>query len=216
MRILLLASILLAACVAGPYRTGEISPWTPPNDMDADEFISYLVAEGTDWVQLQRNALHPSAGELPDDLKKQYSAYFEPETLESIRYQLVNRIEDPGFYSDLAEQGVEIPLDFRKMDGIAFVDTIAIARRNHDERDWARLLFHESVHVAQYRYLGEAEFMSQYVQGWADNGFNYFGIPLERQAYELDRRFAHGEVFSVEQIVAESLDRSTGRAAGDN
>lgn len=207
MRMLLLAALLLASCTAGSYRSGEIGPWTPPSDMKTDELIAYLIAEGCAWVQVQRDILRPTADQLSVDLKEQYSAYFQPETLKMIRYRLVDEIENPDFYADLSDRGVDIPLDFRKMDGIAFVDTIAIANRNHHESDWARLLFHESVHVAQYQHLGSAEFMTQYVHGWAENGFDYFAIPLERQAYELDRRFAQGQVFSVEQAVADSWDR---------
>jgi len=179
--------------------------------MNPDEFIAYLIAEGSSWILSQRDTLRPTSAKLPDDLRDQYSAYFQPETLDTIRYRLVDEIENPGFYDDLSERGVEIPLDFTKMDGIAFVDTIAIAKHNHHEFDWARLLFHESVHVAQYRHLGVAEFMSQYVRGWADNGFDYFSIPLERHAYELDRRFSQGEVFSVEQTISETFSQSMGR-----
>ena len=211
MRTLLLASILLVACVAEPYRTGEVGPWIPPDDMNPDEFIAYLIAEGSSWVLSQRETLHPTSDKLSDELKDQYSAYFQPETLDTIRYRLVDRIENPGFYDDLSERGVEIPLDFTRMDGIAFVDTIAIAKRDHHELDWTRLLFHESVHVAQYKHLGVAEFMSRYVRGWANNGFDYFAIPLERQAYELDRRFSQGEVFSVEQAVSATFSQSMGR-----
>ena len=46
MRTLVLARVLLASCVAGPTRTGEISPWEPPDDMNPDEFIAYLVIYG--------------------------------------------------------------------------------------------------------------------------------------------------------------------------
>lgn len=211
MRTLILATVLLASCVPGPYRTGEITPWAPPDDMNQDEFLAYLVAEGSSWVLSQRDAFRPASVQLSDDERAQYSAYFAAETLAAVQYAVVDRIENPGFYDDLAARGVEIPLDFTEMQGIAFVDTVAISRRGLREQDRARLLFHECVHVAQYRHLGVAEFMSQYVLGWANNGFDYFAIPLERQAYELDRRFSQGEVFSAEQIIAETLDQPTDR-----
>ena len=216
MRALILASILMSACVAEPHRTGNLDPWIPPDDMNTDEFIAYLVAEGSSWILSQRDALRPTSATLSVDYKDRYSAYFQPETLAAVRYQLVDVIENPGFYDDLSERGLDKPLDFSKMAGIAFVDTIAISRRYLHESDLTRLLFHECVHVAQYQHLGVAEFLSQYVQGWANNGFDYFAIPLERQAYELDQRFSRGEIFSVEQTIAETLGRSTGRLAVDD
>ena len=211
MRTLIVAAVLLASCVAGPYRTGAITPWAPPDDMNQDEFLTYLVAEGSSWVLSQRDTLRASSAELSNDERERYARYFESETLDAVRYAFVDGITNPGFYDELAARGVEIPLDFTEMQGIAFVDTIAISRRGLREQDRARLLFHECVHVAQYRHLGVAEFMSQYVQGWADNGFDYFAIPLERQAYELDRRFSQGEVFSVEQFIAETLELPAAR-----
>src|SRR6266576_6182962 len=69
------------------------------------------------------------------------------------------------------------------------------------------LLFHEFVHVLQYRLLGVQEFARRYVDGWlAGKGFldrpdlRYVSIPLERQAYDLQARFAAApdSAFSVE------------------
>lgn len=216
MRILILVSILMSSCVAQPHRTGIADPWIPPDDMNLNEFTAYLITEGSSWALSQREILRPTSIALSVDYRNQYAAYFHPETLDVVRHQLVDAIENPGFYDDLSERGLEIPLDFSKMDGIAFVDTIAISKQDLDELDLTRLMFHECVHVAQYKYLGVAEFLSQYVHGWANNGFDYFAIPLERQAYELERRFSRGEVFSVEHIIAETLGQSTGRLAVDD
>lgn len=90
------------------------------------------------------------------------------------------------------------------MDGLTYVDTVAIVNK-----DWDRdpggvlaLMFHEIVHVAQYRLHGIARFMERYVSGWAQQGFDYFAIPLEREAYDLQERFAAGERFLVEDVIA--------------
>jgi hypothetical protein len=47
------------------------------------------------------------------------------------------------------------------------------------------------------------EFAIQYVKGWAQYKFDYFAIPLEREAYDLQERFAEASSasFSVESIV---------------
>lgn len=69
------------------------------------------------------------------------------------------------------------------------------------------LMFHELVHVVQYQLLELAEFVEWYVHGWVKNGFDYFAIPLERYAYELQRRYdeSSGQVFSVAEEVRRRL-----------
>ncbi|MDX1480669.1 MAG: hypothetical protein R3315_03280 [Woeseiaceae bacterium] len=202
MRALLVAAILLAACVAQPQRSA--GPWTPPPAMQDDPaaFLDYLTREGLAWIRAERERLRPGAAELSPEQRAHFAAYFEPATLDAVRYRVVDRIDNPGFYADLARQGIDPPLDFTRMAGIAFIDTIAIARHEVDDADLTRLLFHEAVHVAQYRQLGDEAFMDAYVQGWAYNGFDYFSIPLEREAYRLEARFSVGEVFSVERSLA--------------
>lgn len=207
MRALMLASILLAACIAQPYRSTSLAPWTPPADMDQDlnAFLEYLAVEGLAWIRSQREGLRPGSAALTGEQRDRLAPYFRAETLDAVRYRLVERIENPDFYADLAAQGIDAPLDFSRMAGITFIDTIAIALPDPTEQELIELLFHEAVHVAQYRHLGEESFIAQYVQGWAGNGFDYFSIPLEQQAYALQWRFERGELFSVEEYLQGAL-----------
>jgi len=64
------------------------------------------------------------------------------------------------------------------------------------------LLFHELVHVEQYRHLGIPRFSDLYVRGFL-NGGSYEAIPLEINAYTLGGRFEFDpqRVFSVEDEV---------------
>jgi hypothetical protein len=64
------------------------------------------------------------------------------------------------------------------------------------------LLFHELVHVVQYAQLGSKEFSVRYVNGFIKSG-SYEGIPLEKQAHELDARFSadKNQPFSVAEEV---------------
>jgi hypothetical protein len=64
------------------------------------------------------------------------------------------------------------------------------------------LLFHELVHVEQYRQLGISRFSELYVQGFL-NGGSYEAIPLEVNAYTLGGRFEFDpqRLFSVENEV---------------
>ena len=50
------------------------------------------------------------------------------------------------------------------------------------------LLFHELVHVEQYRQLGIPRFSELYVRGLLSGG-SYEAIPLEVNAYTLEGRF---------------------------
>ena len=61
------------------------------------------------------------------------------------------------------------------------------------------LLFHELVHVEQYRLLGVQAFARAYVQGVVDSGFVYDRIPLEAVALEMCNRFKTGERFVVSE-----------------
>jgi hypothetical protein len=64
------------------------------------------------------------------------------------------------------------------------------------------LLFHELVHVEQYRQLGIPRFSELYVSGFL-NGGSYEAIPLEVNAYTLEGRFeaSPAQQFSVAEEV---------------
>jgi hypothetical protein len=127
--------------------------------------------------------------------------------LNGVRLVQVANIENPSFYSQLAEQGLSIPLDFSVMSGITYGDTILVARRAPlAGAAWYSVLFHELVHVTQYEVLGIDRFIEEYVAGWAASGFVYESIPLERDAYELGAVF-DGRPTSVFDVRMEVLSR---------
>jgi len=77
-------------------------------------------------------------------------------------------IANPPFYGALEEAGIGIPLDFRGMTGITFIDTVLISQvAPVPEGEWLPLLFHELVHVLRYQELGLEKFVRVYVMGWA-------------------------------------------------
>jgi len=73
--------------------------------------------------------------------------------------------------------------DFQTMAAITFNDIIV----SHEPLD-ARILFHELVHVEQYRQLGIERFAELYVSGFLSGG-GYEAIPLEVNAYGLEGIF---------------------------
>ena len=92
--------------------------------------------------------------------------------------------------------------------GITFKDTIILSQRllGSDSAPKA-LLFHELVHVVQYEVLGVRRFVEHYVQGWVKGRLDYYAIPLEIDAYDLEERYKKDPKakFSVRQAVLKRL-----------
>ncbi|MBU0517055.1 MAG: hypothetical protein KJ621_20050 [Proteobacteria bacterium] len=168
------------------------------------QILDHLSAVAANWVAAQRDRLRPQSRALTDAEKMAMAPWFAAETLRKARVVLKERCPSPDFLSpELVAQLRALNVDptiFRMetMAGITFDELIVIAT-------WGRamprlrpgLLFHELVHVAQYRALGVERFMAIYIRGFGEAG--YRGTPPEAQAYALTVRFERGEVFSVEE-----------------
>ncbi len=176
-----------------------------PTAPGLEETLAAFVERGARWIEAQRAAFRPAARPLPAAERERLSGFFSGRVLETARLARTGRIGNPGFLADFGRAGLPAPPDFTRMAGITFVDTVVVA-----EAGWppsGPLLFHELVHVVQYGLLGVDEFTRRYVHGWAENGFRYETIPLERQAYELQGAFesSAGAAFSVEEAVRSRL-----------
>ena len=169
--------------------------------MTIEEMLQALVEHGTQWLQAQSAAFRPTALPLSASERDRFSSFFERETLDIARFARTAQIENPEFYAAFTEPGLPPPLDFSQMDGITFIDTVVIANTGWPPSE--ALLFHELIHVAQYRLLGVHEFARRYVNGWAQNRLQYARIPLEVHAYELQAVFekSSSAPFSVEEAV---------------
>jgi hypothetical protein len=171
--------------------------------LDVHALVAFLVQNGRKWIIDQREFHYPHSIPLGGEDIEVLKMFYREATIERTRIRHVARIENPSFYTDLARSGISIPLDFSQMAGITFVDTILLSDLYAHVQPRISLLFHEMVHVVQYGWLGVSEFTSQYVRGWAQNGFVYAEIPLERDAYELQKHFdsAPKHPLSVEEFV---------------
>ena len=86
--------------------------------------------------------------------------------------------------------------------GVTLDDVIALC-----EPPGRSLLFHEMVHVTQYRLLGINGFSSLYVRGFLATG-SYDAIPLERCAFDLEYRYLTSQrSFSVDEEIADKIGR---------
>lgn len=150
--------------------------------------VDFVAIQGERWVRCQRARFRPHAAGLEPPLRERLSAHFHEAILDSARFARTDRIEKPDFLQVLGRR----VLDFARMQGITYVDTVVISDRYVPGPMSTGLVFHELVHVVQYDVLGTREFVRRYVQGWVDGGYRYEAIPLERTAYELQRRFHDG------------------------
>jgi len=144
--------------------------------------VSALVAQ---YIAAQRDKFLPQAAPLTAAQRAAMAGFFVPQLLDAVRVLVLHgtRVEDPPFYPMLAGMGFSNLPGFSQMAAITFDDVVV----SHMPFT-AGLLFHELVHVEQYRQLGIPRFSELYVRGFLSGG-GYDGIPLEANAYILGRRF---------------------------
>jgi hypothetical protein len=159
--------------------------------------ISGLVAN---YIRAQRLAFVARSMNLLAALRVQINPLFRVDVLNATRVVVLEneRVANPDFYPMLQELGFTNLPDFEGMAAITFNDVVVL-----HEALTPPLLFHELVHVEQYRQLGVDRFAELYVKGFLEGG-SYEAIPLEINAYSLEGKFrkAPHRGFSVEQEVA--------------
>ena len=169
--------------------------------------IAWLTAAVAEYIRAQRERYYGRA--VPLTFSELWRRFFSASDLERIRAvqaagssptaksAAVDRVSNPPFYAELENLGFTGLPDFSTMPAITFDDVVVF-----HEPLTPQLIFHELVHVVQYRLLGVDEFARLYVRGYLHGG--YEGTPLEICAYELDGRFIMGSVgFDVEGEVRE-------------
>ncbi len=169
--------------------------------------LRFVVQQGTAWVRHQRHKHRRNAVPLTDEEFAQLSCFFDADTLRSVRVAHLPVLENPKLVGVLRLVGAGDTIDFSAASGVTYGDLILISQSRAVNITPMSLLFHEMVHVAQYRVLGVRGFIERYVRGWADNGCAYLTIPLERDAYVLQARYDTNpqRAFSVEDEVRRRL-----------
>jgi hypothetical protein len=169
----------------------------------ASQLIDQLCGLLSNYIETQRRLYLPRAVALTAQQRSQFAGFFSEGLLAEVRLCHLHgeQVANPDFYPMLRQMGFTNLPDQSTMSGITFRDVVVLA-----EAPTARLLFHEFVHVEQYRQLGLAGFSDRYVRGFLSGG-GYMGIPLEQQAYSLDERFAKdpSRQFSVKEDVAKRV-----------
>jgi hypothetical protein len=152
------------------------------------------------YIRSQRERFLSVSAKLSSTQKAAMAAFFRADLLDTTQIVVLEmeRIGNPGFYAMLEGLGFSNLPDFAHMAAVTFKDVVASHGPFSDG-----LLFHEFVHVEQYRQLGVPRFAELYVRGFLHGG-GYHGIPLEINAYALGSRFEEhpDSAFSVEAEVA--------------
>ena len=135
--------------------------------------------------------------------RKRLEPLFAGEILDNVRVLVLvgERVPNPEFYPMLRGLGFKNLPDQSAMGAITFFDVVI----SHEPFS-SGLLFHELVHVEQYRQLGIPRFSELYVRGFLTGG-SYEAIPLEVNAYTLEGRFEKNPAgqFSVADEVTKWL-----------
>ena len=175
--------------------------------MTAPSLAPKQVEQLTDWVAAyiadQRSHFHQRAQPILPHHVNRLQPFFPKEILSGVRVTQ-GRANEPPFYSQLRALGIGNAPPFSDMAGITFQDVVV-----HVEPLTTPLLFHELVHAVQYKHLGLSGFAKRYVHGFLTGG-SYEEIPLEKQAYGLEDRFARNPSmpFSVEENVTEWIRKN--------
>jgi hypothetical protein len=160
-------------------------------------FVPVVAGKVHDWIESQRAEHLPVARALTERERVTLSAHFAEETLAQARLARVERVPSPPFFGGILKQlefiGKRVHFNFSTTAGIAFGECVLIV----DPGVPIDLLFHEMVHVEQYRILGMKEFARAYVQGIVASNFVYEKIPLEAIAFGVTARFTVGEAVNV-------------------
>ncbi len=154
-----------------------------------------LVGMVEDYILKSQKRYAARAVPLTSEQKSAMQPFFPSDVVEQVRLLALNgeRVQDPSFYTMARMMGFKNLPSFSDVAAVTFVDVIVSHEPFTND-----LLFHELVHAVQYAQMGSKDFSEKYVHGFLSGG-GYDGIPLEKNAYELEARY-HGDpaqVFSV-------------------
>jgi|SRR5215472_5186530 len=157
--------------------------------------VSQLISAVEAFIASSRKKYGRQAVPMTPAQRTAMQPFFAPEILDQARLVTLHgrRVENPPFYAIAKLMGIRNVPSFSDLTAVTFVDVIV----SHEEFSDS-LLFHELVHAAQFAQMGTKDFASRYVKGFLHGGGSYEEIPLEKNAYELEKRFSENkEAFSV-------------------
>ena len=166
------------------------------------EQIAWLSNAVAQYILAQRERYAPRTAPLNQQQQTAMSGFFTGEILRTKILTLEGeRVPNPDFYLRLEALGFRNLPDQSTMAAITLADIVV----SHTPFDCG-LLFHELVHVEQYRQLGIERFSELYVSGFLTGGC-YERIPLEMHAYALGDHYETNpqHAFSVQDAVRDYI-----------
>jgi hypothetical protein len=164
-----------------------------------DPLVQDAITKVALYLQMQRDLYYAVGHPLSDAWKCELGGFFSPALLNRVRIvELKNsRVENPWFYEEARERGIENLPDIAHKAAVTFLDVV-VFNQKITQRD----LFHGLVHAAQIKLLGVERFAELFVAGFLQ-ARSYFLVPLKAHAFALDTRYAEDSQapFSVEDEI---------------
>jgi len=161
-------------CPAGQQRLCVGMCFCAPVDSALFKEANRVLGAGLrNWVmQSRERALSGEVMPMPENIRRQLQAYFEPSLLNLVRYRVGDGIENNLTHVLLQNQDVS---------AVTLVDLIVFQNAG-DAQNNVALWAHELTHVEQYQQLGVDEFSARYVRDY---------ISLESPAYQMQSRVSY-------------------------
>jgi hypothetical protein len=164
-----------------------------------DPLVQDAITKVALYLQMQRDLYYAVGHPLREAWKCELAGFFSPALLNRVRIvELKNsRVENPWFYEEARERGIQNLPDIAHKAAVTFLDVV-VFNQKITQRD----LFHGLVHAAQVKLLGVERFAELFVVGFLQ-ARSYFLVPLKAHAFALDTRYAEDgqKPFSVEDEI---------------
>jgi hypothetical protein len=165
----------------------------------SDPQVQDAIAKVSLYLQVQREHYYPIGEPLNADWRKKLQGFYSESLLDRVRIVELKdqRVDNPWFYEEARAKGIQNLPDVAHKVAVTFLDVV-VFNQKVTQRD----LFHNLVHVAQIKQLGEERFAELFVTGFLQ-ARSYFLIPLKAHAFALDTRYAEDPDtrFSVEDEI---------------
>jgi hypothetical protein len=160
-------------------------------------FTPVIALAASRYIEQHAKEHRPHTRKLSIREQEALGRFFAPDLLHRARVATAAPPAPPRIQALASALGLPPLLEPDSTAAITFNNVIV-----HADPLSLRVLFHELVHVEQYRQLKVKGFARCYVSGFLRTGA-YEQIPLERHAYELDEKYAANpaRVFSVRDEV---------------
>jgi len=165
----------------------------------SDPQVQDAIAKVSLYLQVQREHYYPIGEPLNSQWRNKLEGFYSESLLDRVRIVELKdqRVDNPWFYEEARAKGIQNLPDIAHKVAVTFLDVV-VFNQKVTQRD----LFHNLVHVAQVKLLGEERFAELFVMGFLQ-ARSYFLIPLKAHAFALDTRYAEDSNarFSVEDEV---------------